>query len=838
MPAGQGSLFPQPSHRKMIFPPVSRYSLRRICVALIAADLMVGGQVAMAAAADVVHYRVEAGDLEQALQAIQAQGKFKLTYDSRLVAQRRAPAVDGTLSADDALRQVLAGSGLELLAVDGGFTLRRVLQSDHATDLDAVQQVTVQARKEQHPQRPVTAVSRLRGQFLSEQHIEDIQDLQYVVPGLYIQSTDSNDTQLTIRGVGDGGGQTSGDQNIGMPSSVATYVDNVYFPRPGIIRSLADIDYIDVFKGPSGTLFGANATGGVVDIHTKEPSFQREGSISASYAQRNTSKVTAEVSGPLDDTVAYRLTSVYAHSDGSVRNLADDKRVNGYEREGVRGQLLIRPSDRFEVKLSADYGQEWANPTRVFKSVTSAYPASAAAIGSTYVVGGRDTIEDDVTTTKSAQGGLSLEATWKLEGGYKIRSVSAWRQYHYLPQYADELSVRIYTNSGTAVDDSTLSQDLRLESPRGQFFDYVAGISYFKDKQYTLAHTRYDNTALVTKYAGSGYAGLDIIRYGHLDDQSSSLYGRGTFHLSDRLDLQFGARATYDDRDARFIRQNKAAFDSGELRPHNVLPSATGSLNFQINDDWSSYVSLGYGKKAGGINVSAGAAKKAGYDTLILDPETTRNVEIGAVGTLIPGRLSVQADVFRTVVSDFQTQAYDDDAATSYLMNAGSYRSQGVEAALTLKPLDRLDIVLSGIINDARYTSYHDALCPAEVSATHCDRTGERVFNAPRQVYAVSSRYNWDEGAFKPYVSARYSYRDWTFGTVDNSNYTRLPAYGLAAFTLGASRPTAGGEWNGSVWVTNAFNKLYYTRLSGSTAVTGYVGDPRTVGVTLGYNFR
>jgi len=822
----------------MMYPPVTRYSLRRICAALIAADLMYGGQVSMAASTDAVRYHVEAGDLEQALQAIQAQGRFTLSYDRKLTAQHRAPAVDGTLSADEALRQVLAGSGLEWLPVDGGFTLRRVVQGDHATELDAVQQVTIQSRKEQHPQRPVTAVSRLRGQFLSEQHIEDIQDLQYVVPGLYIQSTDSNDTQLTIRGVGDGGGQTSGDQNVGMPSSVATYVDNVYFPRPGIIRSLTDIDYVDVFKGPSGTLFGANATGGVVDIHTKEPSFQREGALSASYAQRNTSKVTAEVSGPINDSVAYRVTSVYAHSDGSVTNLEDDKRVNGYEREGLRAQLLVRPSDRFELKLSADYGQEWANPTRVIKSVTSAFKTTAAAIGATYVVGGRDTIEDDVTTTQTEEGGASAEATWKLADGYKLRSLSAFRLYHYVPQYADELSVPIYANSGTAVQDATITQDLRLESPRGKFFDYVAGLSYFKDNQNTVANTRYANSSIVTTYAGSGYAGLHIIRYGHLNDQASALYGRGTFHLSDSLDLQIGARATYDDRDARFIRLNKAAFDSGELRPHNVLPSATGSLNFQINDDWSSYVSFGYGQKAGGINVSAGAAKKAGYDSLILNPESTHNLEIGTLGTLIPNKLSLQADVFRTLVGSFQTQAYDETAASSYLMNAGNYRSQGVEAALRIQPIERLDIVVSGIVNDARYTNYHNALCPAEISAATCDLTGQRVFNAPRQVYAVSSRYNWDEGAFKHYVSARYSYRDWTYGTVDNSNYTRLPGYGLAAFTLGATRPTGSGNWDASLWVTNAFNKLYYTRLSGSSEVAGYVGDPRTVGVTLGYTFR
>jgi len=808
---------------------------QRLAAALIAAGLLLCSPLAFSASNGVADYRVSAGTLDSVLQAIQAQSKVRLSYDRQHAAQHAAPAVQGRLTAAEALALALEGSGLELFESEQGFTLRRA--GTQVTELDAVQ-VKGRAKKDEHPQRPATAVSRVRGESLAELHVDDIQDLQYVVPGLYIQSTDSNDTQLTIRGVGDGGGQSSGDQNIGMPSSVATYVDNVYFPRPGIIRSLTDIDYIDVYKGPNGTLFGQNATGGAVDIHTRAPSFEKEASVSLSYAERNTSKLTASLSGPANDVAAYRVTAFYAHSDGSVKNLADGERINGYERKGLRTQILVRPSNDFELKLTADVGEETATPARVFKSIGGTFPATAKAIGATYTAGARETVLDDVTTTLAQQGGLSAEATWRLDGGYKLRSVSAWRHYYYIPQYADELSVRIYANSGTAVSDSTVTQDFRLESPRGDFFDYVAGFSYFRDNQDTTAHTRYANTAIVTTYAGSSYKGLDIIRYGHLTDEMSSFYGRGSFHLSEKLDLQVGARATYNDRDASFIRLNRASFNSGELRIHKTLPSATASLKYQINDDWGSYAAFGYGQKAGGINVSAGAAKAAGYDTLVLKPESTSNFEIGVQGVLIPDKLTLQADIFRTQVRDFQTQAYDTEAATSYLMNAGNYRSQGVEVALRAQPLERLDVVLSGVVNDARYTNYRHALCPSEVTATYCDLTGARVFNAPKQVLALSSRYNWEQGNYKPYVSARYTYRAWTFGTVDNSQSARVPGYGLAAFTLGAKRDTAEGTWNGSLWVTNAFNKLYYTRLIGGSSVSGYVGDPRTAGFTLSYSYR
>lgn len=816
-------------------------TLKRLPALLLTAGLIFGSSLALAQALKPANYEFSKGTLNQALQYIGTQSGKTISYAAGLIPNRAAPEIKGVLTVDQALETALAGSGLEAVSGEKGYVIRRIAAGRPTADVAQLDAVTVSGarRREAHAQRPPTAVSRQQGSTLEESHIEDIQDLQFVVPGLFIESTDSNDTQISIRGVGDGGGQSSGDQNIGMPSSVATFVDNVYYPRPGIIRSLSDIDYVDVYKGPNGTVFGMNATGGAVDIHTKEPSFTPEGSASVSYADRNTSKVSASLSGPVNDIVAYRFNAVHAESEGSVKNLYDNNRVNGYERTGARAQILVKPDDSFQLKLTADYSYELATPTRVLQYVAanSSYPASVAAIGGRYVVGGRETVQDDVTTTRTETGGLSADAAWKFGNGYTFRSVSAWRQYHYSPQYADELSVRIFSNSGTKVSDGTIAQTFSIESPRGKYFDYVTGVSYFRQKQDTEAHTRYANTAIVNTYAGSGYRALDILRYGVLHDEMTSFYNRSTFHLGDRLDFQVGARLTYDERMGRFVRRNRSNFDSGEVREYKVLPSATSSLKFKISEDWNTYLSYGYGQKAGGINVSAGAARAAGYDTLLLKPETTRNVELGLQGVLIPDVLSITTDVFRTKVSEFQTQGYDEEAQTSYLMNAGTYRSQGVEAGLDIKPLRNLSISLAAIINDARYTDYKNATCPAEITATFCDMTGQRVFKAPKQVYSLGSRYSWEAGNYQPYVTGRYTYRSWTFGTVDNSVSTRIPGFGLASFSAGAKLKTGDGVWDASLWVTNAFNKLYYTRLNGSSTVVGYVGDPRTVGMTLKYAY-
>lgn len=820
-----------------------KHKIRTIPQLLVFAGLVLTSSLALAETSEKIAYKLPKAPLATTLHSISQQAGVKIDYDVDEIAGLSSQEINGNLTVDGAVKQALSGTRLKAVSENQVITIVHSPQDSDTADAIKVASVTVtgERRSKKISQQPPTAVVRRSGQELETLHIDDIQDLQYVVPGLFIQSTESNDTQITIRGIGDGGGQTSGDQNIGMPSSVSVFVDNVYFPRPGIIRSLTDIDYVDVFKGAAGTTFGLNTTGGAIDIHTQAPTSTPEAAVSFSAAERNTFKTTAMLSGPVNNTVSYRLNVLRAESQGNIKNLTDNNLVNGYERNGARGQVQIKPNERFQLNLSADYANEYATPTSMLSSVdsTSSFATLSKTIGNQYVVGKREVILDDVTKTHTEQGGISAVALWSFDNGYKLRSISSYRKYRYSPSLDDNLSVRIYTDSGTRVIDKDLSQDLRLESARGKWFDYVAGLGYFHQKQDTEAHTRYAKSAIVNTYAGNGYSGLDIVRFGQLNDEMYSAYLNSTLHATDRLDFLTGFRATYEEKQGRFIRYNKSNFDSGSLREYHVLPSISLSLKYRLTDDWKPYISYGSGRKSGGINTSAGAAKKAGYDSLMLLPESTTSVEAGIQGVLIPQFANLTADVFRSKVKNFQTQGYDETNQQTYLMNAGSFRSQGVEAGLGLTPLKDLRINLSVVINDARYLNYKDAICPPEVTGkTSCDLTGYRVFNAPKRIFVFDSSYEWNSiNDYKQYLSARYAYRSWTYGTVDDSVSDRIPGYGIASFSTGIKKQTLDGTWDVSLWVNNAFNKLYYTRLVGSGAVVGYVGDPRTVGATVKYSY-
>ncbi|HEX8601548.1 MAG TPA: hypothetical protein VF774_02810, partial [Pseudoduganella sp.] len=238
-------------------------------------------------------------------------------------------------------------------------------------------------------------------------------------------------------------------------------------------------------------------------------------------------------------------------------------------------------------------------------------------------------------------------------------------------------------------------------------------------------------------------------------------------------------------------------------------------------------------------------AAQAGLDSLIIRPERARSAELGLKADLANNRLNVKADLFLTQVRDFQTQGYDPVDQQVYLLNAGSYISRGAEATVHWAPDRHWQFDAAAVFNDTYYTDYDGARCPPEIllgakPPKSCDLTGQRVFNAPRVTSNASVRYEWTTAnGLKNFVSGRYAWRSWMYGTVDASQFTRVPGYGLAAFSAGTSGKTERGEWNASLWLNNAFDKSYYKRLVNNEygSVTGYLGERRTLGVTLGYRY-
>ncbi|TBV04324.1 TonB-dependent receptor [Stutzerimonas kirkiae] len=702
-------------------------------------------------------------------------------------------------------------------------------------------------RQQQDPQRTPSAATVIAGEELLRQGIQSLEDLPQLAPGLDVAVVDPFDTRLTIRGIGDGGGT---EINIGMPSSVGLFLDNVYLSRPGMLSNdLLDIENATVLAGPQGTLYGYSTTGGAIDIQTRKPTFEPEGSIRQSFGQRGHTQTQAMFSGPLSETLAGRINLSHSERGGYVKNRYSGHDLGGSIKDGVRGQLLWVPADDFSLRLIADWNDARNAPVAVLESTNltngrDLFLERARAAGANPVIGGVNT--DDENHTRLQQGGVSAEANWALAGGYNLRSTTAFRYFGYKPSTTDTLDIPLYSNSGADVRDRIWSQEIRLDSPRGEHFDYALGALYFGENLDTYAHDYYaDNDQAPIWYGNRNLNGKLVQRWGEIDERIFSLFTQGTWHVTDKFDITAGVRGTHQRKAGSFVRVNRNDFDSGDLVQRKFLPSGLLNFSYWFQPELQGYLTLGYGEKAGGLNISSGAANRAGMDSLFILPESTRGAELGLKGKWFEQRLSADVALFWSRVKDFQTNAYDEEFQTSYLINAGSIRSRGIAASIGLYPVEGLSLNLDGTLLDASYMEFDNARCPAEVTLrgnapATCDLSGEQVFRSPKVTYNLTSRYDWRAGdGLDAFLQARWSYRSWAYGTVDNSRYTRIPGYGLLNLSAGLGGQYGDGRWNASVWLNNALDKTYYRTLSAGSygEVYGNRGEPRTLGVTLGYDF-
>lgn len=739
---------------------------------------------------------------------------------------------------------ILAGLSAAQAAETTGTVTSRT-ETDNTVHL---KKVHVSASRPQVRQQ-TTLSTRVDGKTLEQDRLYRFEDIAQEVSGVDIAETDALDTRITIRGIGDGGGS---EINIGMPSSVGQFLDGVRLSRPGMLSNdLLDIDSINVLKGPQGTLYGFNTSAGAIDIRSRKPTFTPESSLEQSVGQRGYVQSKLMASGALTDTLAGRINLSHTEKGGYVDNVLNGNTLGGSRSDGVRGQLLWQPTDNLDVRFIGDYSDATSFPVMSLVDTHAVngkdtFLTRAKQVGAT-VIKGRDVALDDESKTHVTQGGTALSADLRLNSGYTLHSLSSWRYFRYLPQTADGLSIPLYANSGADTHDRIWEQRFWFDSPKGGIVDYTVGVDYWGENLDTFAHDHYYSGSTVTTwYGNTSNTGKYVQRFGELNDDAVSLYANSTWHLDEQLDLITGLRGTWEKKTGSFRRINKSDFDSGKLSQTNHLPAATASLNWYATPNITPYLTLAYAEKSGGLNVSSGAASKAGLDSLYIDPEKTRSVELGVKTHWLQRKVEWNTALFWSEVRDFQTTAYDEETLSSYLINAGKYRSRGIESQLAVYPTEGLSLALNGTLLDASYLDFENAKCPAEISLqpnapATCDLSGKRVFSSPRLSWNARARYEWNTiNNLQAFVSGQYSWRSWAYGTVDDSDYTRIPAYGVLNLSTGLSGKQDNHTWRVSLWLQNALNKSYYRVIKAGDygSAYGQLADERLFGVTVGWDFK
>ena len=761
-------------------------------------------------------------------------------------------------------KSILLSGGALVLAAAGPALAEAAEAADVATaarppaDVSVNEVVVTARRTTERAQDVPIALSVLGGASLERTGAYTTADLQQQTPSLTVFNSNPRNSSIGVRGIG------VSSASDGLDTSVGVYVDNVYLGRPGMsLADLIDVDRVEVLRGPQGTLFGRNNSAGVLNVTTRKPEFEPGVNVEASLGDYAYNQERISLTGPLiDGKLAYRATGFNTRRDGVLDNTTTGVRGNSIGRSGARLQLLATPNDRLTLRLIGDYSVEddtcCVGVTRVvLPSTLNAATANTfktlAALGYLPVATTDYTRNNSPQEMRTDQKGVSLQADYDL-GWATATSITAWRYWHFDPlQDSDGTPLDVIQVNVAKTRDDQVSQEFRLASRPGRF-SWQAGAYAFHQRledHYILNQFGTDASAFYTTYARQTNPGAAAINIApgsqYIDDARSNLdslavFGQANYEVIDRLTLTGGVRYTHD-------RRTGVSDTSTYLTPnvstsipfhYNVVVtgdnvSYLGSASYKVSKDVLAYVSYSTGYKGAGLNLNAAVTPGT---PLVLQPEKVRNWEVGLKSQFWRRRVTLNLSGFWTELSGLQSNIFPSNGARSYLANVGNIRSRGVELEGAFRPDSHLTLSVDGAYDDAVYTSYPNAPCPVGVAGT-CNLTGAAVFQAPRWVGNASADYRFGAiGKAVPYAFAQYAYRSSAFGTVDDSRYGLLPAYGVTNFRVGAT--LADGKYDVSVWVNNAFDVRYFQNLAttsivgtSSFAFAGQLGTPRTVGGTI-----
>lgn len=339
--------------------------------------------------------------------------------------------------------------------------------------------VTASKRKTTLQETPIS-VSVTSGETLEQAQIRDVLDLQTVTPSLRVsQLQTASASTFIIRGFG------NGDNNFGIEPSVGVFIDGVFRSRSaGALSDLPNVQRIEVLNGPQSTLFGKNASAGVISVVTREPQFTFGGSVEATYGNYNAMTLKGDITGPISDNIAFAVDGSINKRDGygTIVNLNEE--INDRDRWAVRGQLLVEPSSDFRVRIIGDYSEIDEVCCTVGNLVAGPTAAGIAAVGGQLPDSndffGRDVFLNFVPNNEVESWGISGQADWNV-GALTVTSITAYRELdNFFLTDIDFTSADIATET-RAQQVETFTQELRIASDFDGPINFLLGAYYFDE---------------------------------------------------------------------------------------------------------------------------------------------------------------------------------------------------------------------------------------------------------------------------------------------------------------------------------------------------------------------
>ncbi|MFM5914661.1 MAG: TonB-dependent receptor [Chakrabartia godavariana] len=693
--------------------------------------------------------------------------------------------------------------------------------------------VTANKRAERLQDVPI-AVSALSGEGLAASHVTQSEDIAQTVPNLQMNTTVGDNTPIfSLRGV------SMYDYSLNQSSPVATYYDEVYKGSFALLgATMFDIDRIEILRGPQGTLYGKNTTGGAINIVTNTAKLGETGGT-ASFGYGNYNRVDARgaVNLPLGDKAALRVAGTFSRADGWLDNQTPGKPdLNSVREFAVRGSLLVEPADGTSFVLRVTHSYQ--NP-RNYGIYAEPLATNRAGL-STYQI--RSNLSDIRRMARTTA--VSLSGNVEISDALKLTSITSYDKGKlFLFEDTDGQDVRVFEVSYDA-DARQWTQDVRLTSDYAGPFNFILG-GYFSHEKvfnsnatYIFADTDYDGVPGIT--GGDCAAGfpLGCVFTNRFDQkkESAALYGDASLKATGALTFRAGLRYTRDTGSQANLTSVATALNGDvvstpiprtdlEYETNNV--SGKFGLDYRLSADVLAYATFSRGYRSPSFNAQAFfAPAEAGSAA----SETINAYELGLKSELADRSAVLNLAAFYYDYHNQQFISVDPATAAANLINIPKSRIYGAEAELSWEANDTLTLHSGiGLLNSKVQRGVISGI----------DIAGKELPSAPSFSMTGGVDLNLlDSAQGKLVLSGSGSYASGQYFEI--MNVSRLKQGGYAIFNAHLDWESADGRWNASLWGRNLGRKFYTTAgidLSGFGFDYKQWGTPRTYGVTVGTRF-
>ena len=706
------------------------------------------------------------------------------------------------------------------------------------------------SRRRERLQDVPQQVDVVSGRNLQARNLLSTTDLQYSVPALnFTAAATSGGSTFSIRGIGTAAPLPSVEQSVGLN------IDGVSIGIEGAgISSLLDINRVEVLEGPAGTLFGKNASAGLVTIYSNPPVLDKLFATShTSYGSFNQLQQEDVVNIPAGDKIAIRLAALYDHFDGLSYNYADGKNINDHDEYAIRGRMRWQPTPQWRVDIIGDYDNNHSGCCQPalrgdYQAPLNRFVVADIAAGLHL---GSDNTDEALTpgypTTRAYDSGVQGEINYD-PGAATLTSLSAYRMYSSTIRDAASFSIApILLNQQTNALEQ-FSQEFRIASDHPAFdrLDYVAGLYYDRSrvsKDQILALPV--NTETLSPVAERSYAA----------------FGQATFHATDRLRLIAGGRYTNDavKQTDLFARPGPNATPTTHLYSTVDRGGANASnfsyrfgVQYNLTHDIMAFATTTEGYKGPAYSAIPAIGRTPAHP-LAVAPELSTEYEVGLRSVFLDHHVTLNLSAFDQKFENYQAAVFSQTLFVSYLTNAGSAETRGVEGELTVNPIAGLTVTGRAVWDEAFFRNYPNATCNSGYILNYPGRctgaggtinaTGQPLPNAPRLSYNVVSTYAHDiDENYRASISVNWTYRSKVNFATTGDPFTIQQGYGLFGSVI-AFGPED-GRWNLSLYGRNLLDRRFASGIQATPSIDGAAYDQtitidefRTVGLALDLRF-